>query len=98
METRAAEVIGPVPSGGDALRLIEALAADGGISPTVLDITHVGPGADRRLLSNSPTKTPARNVPDAVRAWAARWTPFAADSSPPTCRACSGTRRAARVG
>ena len=46
-----AEVIGPVPTVGDALRLIEAAAADGGISAAVLDINldgqRVEPVADR---------------------------------------------------
>jgi DNA-binding response OmpR family regulator len=46
-----AEVMGPVPSVGDALRLIEAAAADGGLSAAVLDINldgqRVGPVADR---------------------------------------------------
>ena len=46
-----AEVLGPVPTVGDALRLVEAAAADGGISAAVLDINldgrHVGPVADR---------------------------------------------------
>ena len=46
-----AEVMGPVPSVSGALRLIEAAAADGGISAAVLDINldgqRVGPVADR---------------------------------------------------
>ena len=46
-----AEVVGPTPSVDDALRLVEAYAADGGISAAVLDINldgrHVGPVADR---------------------------------------------------
>ena len=46
-----AEVLGPVPTLGGALRLVEAAAADGGISAAVLDINldgrHVGPVADR---------------------------------------------------
>jgi DNA-binding response OmpR family regulator len=46
-----AEVMGPVPSVSGALRLIEAAAADGGISAAVLDINldgrHVAPVADR---------------------------------------------------
>ena len=46
-----AEVIGPAPSVDDALRLVEAIAADGGISAAVLDINlggrHVAPVADR---------------------------------------------------
>ena len=46
-----AEVLGPVPTVGDALRLVEAAAADGGISAAVLDINldwrHAGPLADR---------------------------------------------------
>jgi DNA-binding response OmpR family regulator len=46
-----AEVMGPVPSVGDALRLIEEAAADGGINAAVLDINldgkHVEPVADR---------------------------------------------------
>jgi DNA-binding response OmpR family regulator len=46
-----AEVVGPAPSVGDALRLVEAAAADGGLSAAVLDITlegrHVAPVADR---------------------------------------------------
>ena len=46
-----AEVVGPVPTVGEALRLIEAAAADGGISAAVLDINldwrHAGPLADR---------------------------------------------------
>ena len=46
------EVVGPAPTVGDALRLVEAAAADGGISAAVLDINlagrHVGPLADRR--------------------------------------------------
>ena len=43
--------MGPVPTVGDALRLVEAAAADGGISAAVLDINldgrHVAPVADR---------------------------------------------------
>ena len=46
-----AEVMGPVPSVSDALRLIEAAAADGGLGAAVLDINldgqHVGPVAER---------------------------------------------------
>ena len=46
-----AEVLGPVPSVGDALRLIEAATADGEISVAVLDINldgkHVASVADR---------------------------------------------------
>jgi len=46
-----AMVLGPAPSVGDALRLVEAAAADGGISAAVLDINldgqHVAPLADR---------------------------------------------------
>ena len=46
-----AEVLGPVPTVGDALRLVEAAAADGGISAAVLDINldgkHVAPVADK---------------------------------------------------
>ena len=46
-----ATVLGPAPSVGDALRLVEAAAADGGISAAVLDINldgrHVAPVADR---------------------------------------------------
>ena len=46
-----AEVVGPAPSVGDALRLVEAAAADGGLSAAVLDINlegrHVAPVADR---------------------------------------------------
>ena len=46
-----ATVLGPAPSVGDALRLVEAAAADGGISAAVLDINlggrHVRPVADR---------------------------------------------------
>ena len=46
-----AEVLGPVPTVRDALRLVEAAAADGGISAAVLDINldgrHVAPVADR---------------------------------------------------
>ena len=46
-----AEVVGPAPSVGDALRLVEAAAADGGLSAAVLDINldgrHVKPVADR---------------------------------------------------
>jgi DNA-binding response OmpR family regulator len=46
-----AEVVGPAPSVEDALRLVEAIAADGGISAAVLDINlggrHVAPVADR---------------------------------------------------
>ena len=46
-----AEVIGPAPSVSDALRLVEAAAADGGIGVAVLDINlggrHVEPVADR---------------------------------------------------
>ena len=46
-----ATVLGPAPSLGDALRLVEAAAADGGISAAVLDINldgrHVAPAADR---------------------------------------------------
>ena len=46
-----ATVLGPAPSVGDALRLVEAAAADGGISAAVLDINldgqRVEPVADR---------------------------------------------------
>ncbi len=46
-----ATVLGPAPTVGDALRLIEAAAADGGLGAAVLDINldgrHVGPVADR---------------------------------------------------
>ena len=46
-----ATVLGPAPSVGDALRLVEAAAADGGISAAVLDINlngeHVAPLVDR---------------------------------------------------
>ena len=46
-----AEVVGPAPSVDDALRLVEAAAADGGIGAAVLDINlggqHVAPLADR---------------------------------------------------
>ncbi len=46
-----ATVLGPACSLGDALRLVEAAAADGGISAAVLDINldgrHVAPVADR---------------------------------------------------
>ena len=46
-----AEVLGPAPTVDHALRLIEAAAADGGISAAVLDINlggrHVAPVADR---------------------------------------------------
>ncbi len=46
-----AEVVGPVPSASNALRLVEAAAAEGGISAAVLDINlggqHVRPVADR---------------------------------------------------
>ncbi len=46
-----ATVLGPVPSVAEALRLVEAAAADGGISAAVLDINlegrHVAPLADR---------------------------------------------------
>ena len=46
-----AEVVGPAACIGDALRLIEAAAADGGLSAAVLDINlegrHVAPVADR---------------------------------------------------
>ena len=46
-----AEIVGPAPSVDDALRLVEAVAADGGISAAVLDINlggqHVAPLADR---------------------------------------------------
>jgi CheY-like chemotaxis protein len=46
-----AEVLGPVPTVGDALRLVEAAAADGGIGAAVLDINldgrHVAPVADK---------------------------------------------------
>ena len=46
-----AEVVGPAPSVRDALRLVEAAAADGGLSAAVLDINlngqHVAPVADR---------------------------------------------------
>ncbi len=46
-----AEIVGPAPSVDDALRLVEAAAADGGISAAVLDINlggqHVAPLADR---------------------------------------------------
>jgi DNA-binding response OmpR family regulator len=46
-----ATVLGPAPSVGDALRLVEAAAADGGISAAVLDINldgkHVASVADR---------------------------------------------------
>ncbi len=39
-----AEVVGPAPSVGEALRLVEAAAADGGISAAVLDINLQGQG------------------------------------------------------
>ncbi len=46
-----AEVVGPAPSVDDALRLVETIAANGGISAAVLDINlggqHVAPVADR---------------------------------------------------
>lgn len=46
-----AEVVGPAASVDDALRLVEACAADGGISAAVLDVNldgrHVAPVADR---------------------------------------------------
>ena len=46
-----AEVVGPVPTVDHALRLVEAAAADGGLSAAVLDINlngqHVAPLADR---------------------------------------------------
>ena len=46
-----ATVLGPAPARGNALRLVEAAAADGGISAAVLDINldwrHAGPLADR---------------------------------------------------
>ena len=46
-----ADVIGPAPSVDDALRLVEAAAANGGIGAAVLDINldwrHAGPLADR---------------------------------------------------
>ena len=46
-----ATVLGPAHSVDDALRLVEAAAADGGISAAVLDINlegrHVGPMANR---------------------------------------------------
>ena len=46
-----ATVLGPAPSVGDALRLVEAAAADGGITAAVLDINldgrHVAPVADQ---------------------------------------------------
>ena len=46
-----ATVLGPAPSVGDALRLVEAAVADGGISAAVLDINldgkHVASVADR---------------------------------------------------
>ncbi len=46
-----ATVVGPAPSVGDALRLIEGAASDGGISAAVLDINlggkHVSPVAER---------------------------------------------------
>ncbi len=41
-----AEVVGPVPSVADALRLVEAAAADGGISAAVLDINLDGRRVD----------------------------------------------------
>ena len=46
-----AVVVGPAPSVDDALRLVEAAAANGGIGAAVLDINlggqHVAPVADR---------------------------------------------------
>lgn len=46
-----AEVVGPALSIGEALHLVEAAAADGGINAAVLDINiggkHVSPVADR---------------------------------------------------
>jgi DNA-binding response OmpR family regulator len=46
-----ATVLGPAPSVDDALRAVEAAAADGGISAAVLDINldgrHVSPVADK---------------------------------------------------
>jgi CheY-like chemotaxis protein len=45
-----AEVVGPAASVGDAMQLVEAAMADGGLSAAVLDINlngeHVGPVAD----------------------------------------------------
>jgi CheY-like chemotaxis protein len=53
-----AEVVGPAPSVDDALRLVEAAAADGGLSAAVLDINldgrHVGPVADRLAALDVP--------------------------------------------
>ena len=53
-----AEVVGPVPTVGEALRLIEAAAADGGIGAAVLDINldgrHVAPVADRLAALDVP--------------------------------------------
>ena len=51
LRAAGAEVVGPAPSVDDALRLVEAAAADGGLSAAVLDINlagqHVTPVADR---------------------------------------------------
>ncbi len=53
-----AEVIGPAPSVSDALRLVEAAAADGGISAAVLDINlngmKVAPVADKLAVLGVP--------------------------------------------
>jgi hypothetical protein len=48
-----ATVLGPAPSVGDALRLVEAAAADGGISAAVLDIDLMG-GTWRRWPTGWP--------------------------------------------
>ncbi len=53
-----AEVMGPAPTVREALRLIEAAAADGGLGAAVLDINldgqHVGPVADRLAALDVP--------------------------------------------
>lgn len=53
-----ATVLGPAPSVDDALRLVEAAAADGGLSAAVLDINlggrHVRPVADRLAALDVP--------------------------------------------
>ena len=51
LRNAGATILGPARSVADALRLVEAAAADGGISVAVLDINldgrHVAPVADR---------------------------------------------------
>lgn len=67
-----AEVLGPAPSVGDALRLVEAAEADGGIDAAVLDINlqgrAVAPVADRLAALGVPSCSPRATARAATRA------------------------------